>query len=136
MVITEMRTLWTLPAFQSGTHARDRLESQPEHDDGKLRICFLFISRSTSLPAAASTRLSLPAGLSAPWVTWQNVAPVAYGVSSSHLHRDDSFLWVPVPKSPGRFLIGLACIRCLPLDQSTAAREGLFARMVDSVVTM
>lgn len=78
---------------------------------------------STSLSAIASPLFSLPAGVSAPQATGQNVVPVACGLSSSHPHRDSSF-WVPIPKSQGRFLIGSACIRCLPLNQSTAAREG------------
>lgn len=82
----------------------------------------LFLT-STSLSAIASPLFSLPAGVSAPQATGQNVVPVACGLSSSHPHRDSSF-WVPIPKSQGRFLIGSACIRCLPLNQSTAAREG------------
>lgn len=92
-------------------------------------------STSTSLPATVSTLLSLPADLSAAQTMWQNVAAVAYGLSSSHLHRDSSF-WVSIPKSQGRFLIGLACTRCPPLNQSTAAREGSFTSMVDSAATM
>lgn len=92
-------------------------------------------STSTSLPATVSTLLSLPADLSAAQTMWQNMAPVAYGLSSSHLHRDSSF-WVSIPKSQGRFPIGLACTRCPPLNQSTAAREGSFTSMVDSAGTM
>lgn len=94
--------------------------------------CAFSLSRAPTFLAAAAMLPSLSADLPAPPATWQNVAPAVHGLSSSHLHRDSSYSWVPVPKSQGRFLIGLAC-RCLPPDQSG---EELFASMVDSAVSM
>lgn len=104
--------------------ARAGLELQPElHDEEPGSAFYLFLSCLTS-PSS-----SINSSLIACWPFF----------SSSHLAECDSFcIWsqlppfaqrhssfsVPIPRSQGRILIGLACIRCPPLDRSTAVGGG------------
>lgn len=95
-VRTEMRrTLW---ASRRWLWARDGLEPQPERDAGNPG-CAFSSSRLYFPPGQQHQLLLLSGGRSAPQATWQTVAPAASGLSSSHLHRHNSFPWASGPKS-------------------------------------